>query len=188
MTVMCRQMLMFCICMCSGFVASQLHGMVHSWVFFYLCTLCISTQVYIMHKSFIYSLLLEVAGTIIDDLFHSKLLTAFSGASASYSQNKPGSQCEVAVTCQSLAKCRYHYEYYVVVGGQYSNIMPLEWEYITYCSGASDSSSYHTLTTHCRLLAINLLSSESSTRARKSSEGRIKSASECSVDHRQHRV
>ena len=118
---------------------------------FYLCTLCISTRVYIMHKSFIYSLLLEVTGTIIDDLFHSKLLTAFSGASASYSQNKPGSQCEVAVTCQSLAKCRYHNEYYVVVGGQYSNIMPLEWEYITYCSGASDSSSYHTLTTHCRL-------------------------------------
>ena len=33
---------------------------------------------------------------------------------------------------------------YVVVGGQHSNIMPLEWEYITYCSGVSDSSSYHT--------------------------------------------
>ena len=33
-----------------------------------------------------------------------KVLMAFSGASASYSQNKPGSQCEVAVTCQSLCK------------------------------------------------------------------------------------
>ena len=45
---------------------------------------------------------------------------AFSGASASHSQTvKPSSQCEVAVTCQSLAKCRYHY----VVGGQYSTII-----------------------------------------------------------------
>ena len=65
-----------------------------------------------------------MAGTIIDIVYNSyykdlgKVLMAFSGASASYSQNKPGSQCEVAVTCQSLAKCRYRYEY-VVVGGQY---------------------------------------------------------------------